>query len=87
MLSFTWIELIFITTSSIFIFLVVIQANVAGSSGGLNSTNSTSNRVPLITKISGVLAIIVFSLTLYMNYENKKISNPITPIIGESLND
>lgn len=86
MLSFTWIELFFIISSSIFIFLVVIQANVAGSSGGLSSNNSTSNRVPLITKISGSLAILVFLLTFYMNYENKQLSEPLI-INGESLND
>jgi preprotein translocase subunit SecG len=75
MFNFNWIESIFILVSLIFIFLVVIQANTTGSSGGLNSSNDGLMKVTLLTKITALLGILLLVLVFFMNMKNKNVSN------------
>ena len=85
MVSISWSELFFIICSSIFIFLVVVQANTNGSNGGLTASGNRSNRVTLITKVCAVLALIVFSLSLYMSYENRNSNIKVENVSLESI--
>ncbi len=85
MLSISWSELFFIITSSVFIFLVVIQANTNGSNGGLTSNGNRANRVSLITKVCAFLALVVFSLSLYMSYDNRNSNAELENISLESI--
>lgn len=70
---FGWFEIIYILICFVFIGLVVLQ-NSSGSgleniTGG--NSSSKSKKIGTLTKFTSIIALILFSMTFYISYDNK----------------